>query len=166
RFMWRPLGRRRVPGVRRGGIPAEGPLDELPRPRRIHVVRALTRRRVGQDAVGILPQAILLVAILELDPEPAREDAEVVLDRDRPLRLEPTDEPLAAVIDRREDLGAALDRPIDLGAEQPVPDLLAQLGRHGGGAEPAEPRLRLDLDDPEPGDRLQEAPGGGALAPA
>src|SRR5262245_44655817 len=74
RFMWRPLGRRRVPGVRRGSIPAEGPLDELPRPRRIHVVRALTRRRVGQDAVGILPQAILLVAILELDPEPARED--------------------------------------------------------------------------------------------
>src|SRR5262249_56456984 len=98
------------------------------------------------------------VAILELDPEPAREDAEVVLDRDRPLRLEATDEPLAAVVHRREDLGSALDRPIDLGADQPVPDLLAQLCLHGRGAEPAEPRLRLDFDEPEPGDRLQEAP--------
>jgi hypothetical protein len=74
------------------------------------VVRARARRRLGQDPLGVLPQAIGLGAILELDPEPPGEDGEVVLDRDRALGFEATDQPLAPVIARRADLGAARPR--------------------------------------------------------
>src|SRR5262249_37679900 len=77
---------------------------------------------------------------------------------------EAADEPLAAVIDRGEDLGAAGARPADLVADQRVPDRLTELGLDVGGAEAPEPRLRLDLDMTEAGHRLEQAPGRGALA--
>src|SRR5262245_39542877 len=128
------------------------------------VVDGLARRRLGEDSLRVLPQTELLVAILEFDPEGAREDREVVLDGDRAFRLEAADEPLAAVIDRRQDLGAASARPTDLVADQRVPDRLTELGLDVGGAESPEPRLRLDRDEAEPWHGLEQTARCGALA--
>src|SRR5262249_54662393 len=141
-------------------------LDEVRGARRIDVVRRLARRRLGEDSLRVLPEAELLVAVLELDPEAAREDREVVLDGDRAFGFETTDEPLAAVIDRREDLGATGARPADLVADQCVPDRLAELRLDVGGAEAAKARLRLDRHVAKAGHGLEQAARRGTLAKA
>src|SRR5262245_63003896 len=115
------------------------------------MVHGLAWGRLGEDPLRVLPETELLVAILELDPEGAREDREVVLDGDRAFRLEAAHEPLAAVIDRRQDLGATGARPADLVADQRVPDRLTELGLDVGGAQAPEPRLRLDRYGAEAG---------------
>ena len=84
----------------------------------VHVVGLLARRRLGQDALGILPQAVLLELVFELDAETAREHGEIVLDRNRPLGLEGADEALATVIDRRKGVRsgeAAAERALGIG---------------------------------------------------
>jgi hypothetical protein len=130
------------------------------------MVRPLAGRHLRQHPTGVLPEAILLVAILEVDPETAREDGQVVLDSDRALRFEPTDEALTAVVDRREDPSAARGGPADFRANQPVPDVLTELGLDRRRADPPESRLGLNLDVAKTGHRLQEATAGGTLAPS
>src|SRR5438309_1225254 len=109
----------------------------------------------GEDRTGICPEAELLVAVLELDPEAAREHREIVLDRDRALGLEAADQPLATVIDRRERLRAAGARPVDLVKDQSVPRLLAELRLDVDRAESAEPRLGPDVDEAQARHRFQ-----------
>src|SRR5437667_10971676 len=93
---------------------AERVLDQGSGARGVHVVGLLARRRLRQDALGILPEAVLLKRVCELDAQAAREHGEIVLDRNRPLGLEGAAETLAAVIDRRQRVRARRARPADL----------------------------------------------------
>src|SRR5438552_2662202 len=89
-----------------------------------------TMKRSGR----ILPEPVLLVRVLELDAEPAREDREVVLDRERLLLFEVTGHALAAVIDRRHRRGACGRRAPELVADERIPAVGTELLRHGGTA--------------------------------
>src|SRR5262249_20779492 len=82
------LGGRRGGGAARAGKRPEGFLHYRPGPCDVDLVRALAGRGLGEHALGVLPQAVLLELVLELDAEPAREDGEVMLDGDGALRLE------------------------------------------------------------------------------
>src|SRR5207244_12831630 len=100
---------------------ADRVLDQGSGARGVHVVGLLARRRLRQDALGILPEAVLLELVFELDAQAAREHGQIVLDRNRPLSLEGADETLAAVIDRRKGVRSCRARPVDLVEHHAVP---------------------------------------------
>src|SRR5207237_4095257 len=119
-----------------GGMTRECCGDERARLGGVDAVGLHAGRGVLEDAVGIAPEAVLLELILELDAEAAREDREVVLDRDASLGLEAADHPLATVVDTGERVGARVPRPLDL-AHEPVPYVLTEGQGNGGRARAA-----------------------------
>src|SRR5438034_10929518 len=94
--IWSPSGALRGGLAIRGRLAAwrKDPSDQLASPGRIDVIGGLAGRHVLHRALGVLPQPVLLVAVRELDAESAREDGQVMLDGDGPLRLEAAEEPL------------------------------------------------------------------------
>src|SRR5262249_29416692 len=92
-----PAPRRQVL-LRRGPTVTEGLVHHGPRAPGIHTVGELARRHVREYALRIFPLPILLELVLELDPESASEDGQVVLDQ-HPVPLERTLGARAAVID-------------------------------------------------------------------
>src|SRR5207247_6477020 len=116
---------------------------------RVDAVGLLAGGGLGEHALRVFPQAVCLEAILELDAEGASKHGQIVLDADRALAFEAAEQPLAAVVNRGQDLGAPASRPFDLVEDQRLPRLRAELRLYLRRAETAEARLGLDLDEGE-----------------
>jgi hypothetical protein len=123
--------------------------------RGVYVVGALAGRGFGEDALRVLPEAVLLELVFETDAEPAAEDREVVLNGDGALGFEDAEITLAAVVDRGEGVGAHRPGVVDLFARYPVPHLGSDLLLDGR-RTPAEARVGIDVHEAKPGHRLEQ----------
>src|SRR5882724_8497478 len=158
------LRRRGIDGAASGRERPEGFPHHRPGPRRVHLIRALAGRGLGEDALRILPEAVLLELVLELDAEPAPEDGEIVVDGEGALRLEDAEIALAAVVDGGEGVGARGPGARDLVARHLVPHRGSHLLLHRRRAAPAEARIWLDARKAQAGYRLEEPLARAALA--
>jgi hypothetical protein len=160
-------GKRRYEGVELAWPRSSDPnaSTTTSRARGVHVVGALAGRGFGEDAIRLLPEAVLLELVLELDAEPAAEDREVVVDGEGALRLEDAEVALAAVVDRSEGVGAPGPGARDLLARHLVPRIRSDLLLDGRRAAPAEARVGFDVRDAKPGHRFERPLPSEPLAP-
>src|SRR5215475_2361297 len=146
------------------GVGRERLDDEPARDGGIDAVGSHTGAGVVQDLIGVAPDHVLLVGVLELDPQGSREGRQVVLEDHGSLGLEPAQLALAAVVDAGHVGGPRAQRAIDVAERHLPPPVHPELGLEGRRARPAPPRVGLEVHDAQAGHRLEKSARGAAFA--